>query len=142
MAENKSKGQAAKELATKLNTLRTEKPKLFFGAIGAVAVALLVMMILSDDKTDSPRMDAVLKVGETYTLVNPNGGPVTLVPTPGFNSTADLDEMDKDCLVKTNTRVQLKEEVLMNYIPYVRLDPVEGECKGKVGWTSKVNIKK
>ena len=144
MSDNDTKINALKNIGAKVNDLRQSNPKVFYGGLGAVVILVLFLLIGGGDTSQAPQVNAALKVGETYRLVNPNGGEVLLVAVPGqFSSAEDNGEDSKNiCLVDSNTQVVLQEETFVNYIHYVKVQPSGGPCKGKSGWTSKVNIKK
>ncbi len=143
MGDNDSKINALKNIGTKVSDLRQSNPKVFYGGL-AVVMILVLFLLMGGDTSQAPQVKATLKVGETYRLVNPNGGEVLLVAVPGQFSSAEYNEEDSQniCLVDSNTRVVLQEETFVNYINYVKVQPSDGPCKGKSGWTSKVNLKK
>ena len=144
MSDNDSKINALKNIGAKVNDLRQSNPKVFYGGLGAVVILVLFLLIGGSGTGQAPQVKATLTVGESYRLVNPNGGEVLLVAVPGQFSSVDYDEEDSQniCLVDSGTRVVLQEETFINYIHYVKVQPSNGPCKGKSGWTSKVNIKK
>ena len=143
MSDQASKTEAVKNIANTLNQLRQNKPKVFYGAIGALFI-LFLFLVFGGETGQSPEVQAALQVGEQYRLVNPNGGEVLLVAVPGQFSSAEYDKDDSQniCLVTSATPVKLEEETFLNYIHYVKVRVIEGPCKDKSGWTSKVNIKK
>ncbi len=144
MSDNNSKINALKNIGAKVNDLRQNNPKVFYGGLGAVVILFLFLLIGGGGTSQAPQVKAALTVGETYRLVNPNGGEVLLVAVPGQFSSAEYKEEDSQniCVVDSNTQVVLQEETFVNYIHYVKVQPSGGPCKGKSGWTSKVNIKK
>ena len=144
MSDNDSKINALKNIGAKVNDLRQSKPKVFYGGLAAVVIIVLFLLIGGGDTSQAPQVQATLKAGATYRLVNPNGGEVLLVAVPGQFSSADYNEEDTQniCVVDSNTQVVLQEETFVNYIHYVKVKPSAGPCAGKSGWTSKVNIKK
>lgn len=143
MSDNDSKINALKNIGAQVNDLRQSNPKVFYGGLAVVVILALFLLIGGSDTSQAPQVKATLKIGETYRLVNPNGGEVLLVAVPGQFSSSEYDEEDSQniCLVDSNTRVVLQEETFVNYINYVKVQPSDGPCKSKSGWTSKVNIK-
>ena len=85
-------------------------------------------------------MSINLVSGQNYVMKSPNGGKVLLTVRPIFGS-AGSGEDNNVCLVKPETMVKLQEQTIVNYITYIKVAPQSGECQGKSGWTSKVNIK-
>jgi hypothetical protein len=144
MSDNDSKINALKNIGAKVNDLRQSNPKVFYGGLAVVVILVLFLLISGGGTSQAPQVKATLKVGETYRLVNPNGGEVLLVAVPGQFSSVEYNEEDSQniCVVDSGTRAILQEETFVNYINYVKVQPSDGPCKGKSGWTSKVNIKK
>lgn len=141
MSNSDSENNALKNIATTINDLRTGNPKVFYGTIGVIVV-LFLLLFMGGGTGESPQIRAALATGETYSLVNPNGGAVLLVAVPGKFSSVEYREEDSQnvCAVKSGTKAVVQEETFQNFIHYVKVKPSEGECQGKSGWTSKVNI--
>lgn len=124
-----------------METLKTNATARYV-LIGAVVVVILALFLGGgDDVKKAPQ--AVTAVGQTVTLENPNGGMSHLTVVPGLVSASDAEE-DKEqsvCLVKAGTKGQVEEEQIVSMLPFVKLKILDGECQGKSGWTSKINIK-
>jgi len=87
-----------------------------------------------------------VQIGQTYTLTNPNvtgGGGVLLLQAPGRMGATDpeLREKEQVCVVQSGTPAKVTEETVVRYVKYVKVEPLEGDCAGKQGWTITVNLK-
>ncbi|HEB78249.1 MAG TPA: hypothetical protein ENI90_06970 [Methylothermaceae bacterium] len=137
---------APSALAEKLTALRQEKPMLFYGGIaGILLVLFLVIKMFGGGGVEQAKVPTI-QVGQTYKLVNPNvtgGGDVLLFQAPGRMGATDpeIREKEKVCVVKAGTPAKVLEQSVVNYVKYVKVEPVEGDCAGKQGWTSIVNLK-
>lgn len=124
-----------------VETLKTN-PTARYVLIGAIVVAILAMLMGGgEDVKKVPT--AVVSVGSAVTLDNPNGGNSHLTTVPGLVSASDAEE-DKDqsvCLAKAGTKATVEEEQVVGMLPFVKVKVLEGDCQGKSGWTSKVNVK-
>lgn len=128
-------------LAGTVSNLKDDNPKVFYGAIaGVVLVFLFILSTGGGGKKANVLNDA--RIGQEYSLENPNVGKILLVAVPGKFSSIEYkgDDSENVCAVEPNTRVKLVEETFANSIPYVKVEPQEGDCQGKSGWTSKVNL--
>ena len=124
-----------------IQTLKTN-PKARYALIGAVAVVILAIL-MSGGEGVKQAPTAVTSAGQTVTLENPNGGNSHLTTVPGLMSASDAEE-DKEqsvFLVKGGTRATVEEEQVVGQLPFVKVKVLDGDCQGKSGWTSKVNIK-
>ncbi len=93
--------------------------------------------------TVEPRLKQSLTIGQNYTLNNPNKGDVLLVRTPGKFGSREDESADSEnvCVAVGGTSAKVEQETVINYMHFVKVSPVQGECKGKSGWTSKINVK-
>lgn len=118
--------------------------KVIYGAIGAVALIIIFMIFSSgSDSKLSPNLTKALTMGQTYTLDNPNHGGVLLVKVPGKFGSREDESKDSDnvCVVDGGTAAVVEEETVINYMHFVKVKPQQGDCSGKSGWTSKINVK-
>jgi hypothetical protein len=124
-----------------VETLKTN-PKARYALIGAVA-ALIVWILLPSGGSVKQAPVAAVSAGAAVTLENPNGGLSHLTTVPGLVSASDAEE-DKEqsvCLAKAGTKATIEEEQVVGMLPFVKVKVLDGECQGKSGWTSKVNVK-
>ena len=130
-----------------INTLKTNRKAQY--AAGAVVAVILLATFMGGGGGQLPqRGQAVVNTGQTVILENPNGGNSHLTQGPGLMSAADAEE-DKDqsvCLAKAGTQGKVVEVQMIpvlggGSLPFVKIEVLDGDCKGKTGWTSKVNIK-
>ncbi len=138
--------EQAGKLVETLTRLRTEKPLVFYGGIGAVVVILLLVLLLGGGGGGQQVQVPPLQVGQTYKLVNPNvtgGGDVLLLQAPGRMGATDPELRAKEqvCVVKAGTSAKLVEQTVVNYVKYAKVEPQEGDCAGKQGWTPVINLK-
>lgn len=126
-----------------VNTLKTNRTaQIVVGGAVALVGFLLVTGSGGGDGTNQVKSTTVA-VGQSVVLDNPNGGNSQLTLAPGLVGASDAEE-DKDqniCLAKAGTKGTVQEEQVVGMLPYVKIKVTEGECQGKEGWTSKVNVK-
>lgn len=124
-----------------IETLKSN-PKARYAVIGAAVVVLLALMLGGGEEAKKVPT-AVISVGSAVTLENPNGGNSHLTTVPGLMSASEAEE-DKEqsvCVAKAGTKATVEEEQVVGRLPFVKVKVTDGECQGKSGWTSKVNIK-
>lgn len=124
-----------------VETLKTN-PKARYAAIGGIVAILLVSLMGGGEESKKAPLIAT-GVGQQVTLENPNGGNSHLTAVPGLLSASDAEE-DKEqsiCLTPAGTRAKVEEEQVVGQLPFVKVKVLDGECQGKTGWTSKVNVK-
>lgn len=129
-----------------VETLKTN-PKARYALIGAAVVVVLALALGGGGEVQQ-RAPATVATGQSVTLENPNGGNSHLTIQPGLVSVADPEE-DKEqtvCMAKAGTQARVQEEQLVavpggGQLPFVKIEVNDGECKGKSGWVSKINIK-
>ncbi|MGH8547951.1 MAG: hypothetical protein ACRERU_05025 [Methylococcales bacterium] len=141
--QNNSKSAQVAQIFTKITNsiigLQKSNPKVFYG--GAVALLIVFLFTFVGSGTEETvQMTMNLVNGQNYVMKNPNGGEVLLTTRPIFGS-AGSGEDTNVCLVKPDTVVKVVEQTMANFITYVEVEPQGGDCQGKSGWTSKVNIK-
>ncbi|XSG84336.1 MAG: hypothetical protein ACPW60_11430 [Methylohalobius sp. ZOD2] len=142
--EAPEKGGIGKYVAM-VTSLKEEKPLVFYGGIVGILVILLALLYFSGGGGEQVKAPAI-QVGQTYKLINPNvtgGGDVLLLQAPGRMGATDPELRDKEqiCVVRAGTSARLQEQTVVNYVKYVKVEPLEGDCRGKSGWTSFVNLK-
>jgi hypothetical protein len=138
-SQNNSKSEQVAKILNNVLDLRKSKPAVFYGTVAALLILFLFTFVGSGTE-DSVQMTMNLVNGQNYVMKNPNGGEVLLTTRPVFGS-AGSGEDTNVCLVKPDTVVKVEEQTMANYIIYIKVAPQDGECLGKSGWTSKVNIK-
>ncbi len=127
--------------------LREENPTLFYSSLAALIVlVLLLFYMMTRGAGEVEYKPPAIQVGQEVTLQNPNvttGGKVLLIEAPGQILSEDVKEREKQvvCVVDGGTRARVLEKQTLNMLEYVKVEPVEGECAGKQGWTSLVNVK-
>lgn len=140
--EAKPAAPAAEASQGLVNTLKTNRTAQIVLA-GAVALVGFLLVTGSGGGDGKLQVKASVAVGQTVTLENPNGGNSQLTLAPGLVGASDAEE-DKDqniCLAKAGTKGTVLEEQVVGMLPFVKVKVTDGECQGKEGWTSKVNVK-
>ncbi|MCK5897610.1 MAG: hypothetical protein KAG06_00895 [Methylococcales bacterium] len=133
--------------------LKESNPKVFFGAIAALAVVvLIVIMMSSGSKNTVPHTTLkTLTIGQQYSLKGANSlggnGSISMVANPDTVSAFD-DSQEKG--VKSPCKQQPEGTVVkvLDLTDYVgkknSIAQIEilsdGECKGRKGWTLVVDI--
>jgi hypothetical protein len=136
--KDNNNGSAVQNL---IGTLKTN-PKARYALIGGVVVIILALTLGGGSEVQQ-RAPTTFTIGQSVTLENPNGGNSHLTTVPGLMSTSDAEE-DKEqsvCLAKPGTKATVKEEQVVGQLPFVKVEVLDGDCKGKSGWTSKINLK-
>jgi len=139
MSEDNNKAEGGAQNV--INTVKAN-PKVLYGLGGALVLGVLAMMMGGGDDV-KVRSQAAVATGQSIALENPNGGSSHLTTVPGLQSASDAEE-DKDlsvCVVSAGTRATVEEEQMVGQLPYVKVKITDGDCQGKSGWTSKVNVK-
>lgn len=125
-----------------INTLKTN-PKALYALIGAIAIGSLTLAMTGGGEAGKVQVKANVSLGQSVTLDNPNGGLSHLTATPGLISASD-DEEDGDlniCRAPSGSHGTVEEEQVVGMLPFVKVAVTDGECQGKTGWTSKVNVR-
>lgn len=124
-----------------LNTLKSN-PKALYALIAAIAIGSLTMALTGGQDGQVHVKTAVSK-GQSVLLENPNGGLSHVTAAPGMMGaqTAEEDQDQDICNAKPGTRATIEEEQVTGQLPYVKVNITDGDCQGKSGWTSKVNVK-
>lgn len=136
-----------------LLALKESNPKVFFGGIGAIVVVLLILLMSGGDDKKLPVHQAKPIVpGQNYVLKSPNtydpSATVRLVSVPGSMAAYDdTEEADREGGCKhmpQNTPVKLiqsQNDSADKDIVWVEVEMTgSGECQGKRGWTSSINL--
>ncbi|MGY6277625.1 hypothetical protein [Methylomonas sp. MgM2] len=151
-ASSSAKNAAGNFLSTLL-ALKESNPKVFFGGIGAVVVVLLIVIMSGGSDKKLPVYQAkALVPGQSYALKNPNSydpsATVRLVSVPGSMAAYDdTEEADREGGCKhmpQNTPVKLiqtQNDSTDRDMVWAEVEMTgSGECQGKRGWTSSVNL--
>lgn len=132
--------------------LKEEKPKIFYGAVGAIVVLLGIIMFGGGSGSDiSGPVMKNLVIGQRYVLQGPNAydknAAVRLVAVPGTMAAYDdTEEEDREGGCKhvpagTPVTVIALQDAFgkKNAFANVQIE-AEGECKGKTAWTNSINV--
>ena len=58
-----------------------------------------------------------------------------------MSTEAEEDQEQSVCVTKAGTKATVEEEMVVGQLPFVKVKVLDGDCQGKSGWTSKVNVK-
>ena len=125
-----------------INTLKTN-PKALYALIAAIAIGSLTLAMTGGGEGGKVQVKAAVSMGQAVNLDNPNGGLSHLTATPGLISASDAEE-DSDlniCRAPAGSHATVEEEQVVGLLPFVKVAVTDGECQGKTGWTSKVNVR-
>ena len=127
------------DLIQKIKTLKEHNPKALYGGIITIVLTILIVNMLSS--TGSKVKLQPLQPGQTYTLKNPNVGDSLLTSAPGLSSAEYVgDDSINICVAKPGTPAKYLEETVVDLLTYIKVEPLQGECQGKSGWTSRMNV--
>ena len=153
--ENASKSKetakkAISSLVSSLSQLKEANPKVLYGGIGVVVLAVLFLMMGGDDKPELAEPSVTnLVIGQNYKLREVNSydpsSEVRLVLTPG--NMAAFDDTEKEDREGCNTVKQGTTVRLLGFYDafgkqnaYANIEVLEGECKGKRRWILSINV--
>ncbi|MGR9085826.1 MAG: hypothetical protein ACU841_01975 [Gammaproteobacteria bacterium] len=133
-------------------SLKEKNPKVFYGAIGGVALLLVFVMVSGGDggAPSLPTGSSLknLAVGQRYVLKSANSydpsATVRLVAAPGtlaaFDDTEEADRTGTCQHIPQGTPVKvLKVQEALN-TEFAEVSVEEGECKGKTGWALAIDV--
>lgn len=124
-----------------INTFKTN-PKATYALLGAVVVIVLAVLGTGETESGKVQVKAAVSLGQAVTLENPNGGLSHLTATPGLVSASEDEDSDLNiCVAPSGSHATIEEEQVVGLLPFVKVTVTDGECQGKAGWTSKVNVK-
>jgi hypothetical protein len=134
-----------------LMALKENNPKVFFGAIGGVALLLGVMMMSGggEQKLEGPKIKN-LAVGQKYVLKSANSydqaATVRLVAVPGaiaaYDDTEEADRKTPCQHIPQGTPVTVTElqDAYGTKNAFVKVLIDDGECKDKDGWALAIDV--
>ena len=140
-------------LVSSFLSLKDKNPKVFFGAIGGVAVLLVLMMTMGGDGSKPPISGPALKdlaVGQRYVLKSANAydpaATVRLVSTPGaiaaYDDTEEADRSGACQHMPQGTPVSVLDfaDAYGKQKAYAKVRIEEGECKGNEAWALAIDV--
>lgn len=141
----------AESAVSKAMAIKESNPKLFFGAIGAVVIVILgVMMIGGGSKNPIPSAKVVnLSIGQTYSLKAVNSydpsATVRLVEVPGsiaaYGEPKEGDEKKPCQQIAEGTKVKLLQiQEAFGKAKFVQVEILGGKCANKQGWAVSNNL--
>jgi hypothetical protein len=150
--------ESAKNIAGNLISsalsLKEKNPKVFFGAVGGIAL-LLVIGLFSGGDSGAPSLPTGptiknLQVGQRYVLKSVNtydpSATIRLVPAPGtLAAYDDTEEADRTGTCQhfpqgTPVKVLKLQDAFGTENTFAEVSVEEGECKGKTGWALAIDI--
>ncbi|WP_020565754.1 hypothetical protein [Methylosarcina fibrata] len=150
--------ESAKNIAGNLISsalsLKEKNPKVFFGAVGGIAL-LLVIGLFSGGESGAPSQPTGptiknLQVGQRYVLKSVNtydpSATIRLVSAPGtLAAYDDTEEADRTGTCQhfaqgTPVKVLKLQDAFGTENTFAEVSVEEGECKGKTGWALAIDI--
>lgn len=147
-----SKKNAAANLMSSMVRLKEQNPKVFFGVIGVLVIAVLVMIMSGGDSTTSASKSAIknLALGQRYVLKSANAydpaATVRLVSTPGaiaaYDDTEEADRSGACQHMPQGTQVTAVDfaDAYGKKNAYVKVKIEDGECKGNEAWALAIDV--
>lgn len=132
--------------------LKETKPKVFYGAVGGVALLILILMFTGGEKRPAVQQytKKALAVGQTYVLKSPNSydpaSTIRLVPAPGtLAAYDDTEEADRTGTCQhfpqgTSVKVLRLQDAFDTANSFAEVSIEGGECKGKTGWVLAIDL--
>lgn len=132
--------------------LKEKNPKVFFGAVGGVALLLIIMMMSGggSSKTVSGPVLKNLAVGQKYVLKSANAydkdATIRLVSVPGtiaaYDDTEEADRNGACQHMPQGTPVSVLElqDAYGKKNAYAKVQIEDGECKGNSGWALSIDV--
>jgi len=140
-------------LVSSFLSLKDKNPKVFFGAIGGVAVLLVLMMTMGGNGSKPTISGPVLKdlaVGQRYVLKSANAydpsATVRLVSTPGaiaaYDDTEEADRIGACQHMPQGTPVSVLDfaDAYGKQKAYAKVRIEAGECKGNEAWALAIDV--
>ena len=140
-------------LVSSFLSLKENNPKVFFGAIGVVALLLVLMMTMGGDSSKPTISGPTLKdlaVGQRYSLKSANAydpaATVRLVSTPGaiaaYDDTEEADRSGACQHIPQGTPVSVLEfaDAYGKQKTYAKVRVEDGACKGNEGWALAIDV--
>ncbi len=134
-------------------SLKETNPKVFFGAIGGVAVLLVLMLTTGGDSSKPALSGPALKdlvVGQRYVLKSANAydpaATVRLVSTPGaiaaYDDTEEADRNGACQHIPQGTPVSVLDfaDAYGKQKTYAKVRVEDGECKGNEAWALAIDV--
>jgi hypothetical protein len=131
--------------------LKESNPKVFFGAIGAVLILVILMFSGGGSSAKLPvHQSKAVVVGQSYVLKSPNAydaqATIRLVSVPGSMAAYDdTEEADREGACKhitqgTPVKVTQSQDAYGKKDVFAEVEMTTGECEGRKGWTLSVNL--
>ncbi|MEC4747829.1 hypothetical protein [Methylomicrobium sp. Wu6] len=132
--------------------LKESNPKVFYGAVGGVALLLLLVIFTGGEKrpTVEQYTKKSLAVGQTYSLKSPNSydpaSTIRLVPAPGtLAAYDDTEEADRTGTCQhfpqgTSVKVLRLQDAFDTANSFAEVSIEGGECNGKTGWVLAIDL--
>jgi hypothetical protein len=132
--------------------LKETKPKVFYGAVGGVALLILIAVFSGGESRPAVQQYSkkALAVGQTYTLKSPNSydpnSTIRIVPAPGtLAAYDDTEEADRTGTCQhfpqgTKVKVLRLQDAFDTANSFAEVSIEGGECNGKTGWVLSIDL--
>ncbi len=132
--------------------LKDNNPKLFYGAIGAITLIILVLISSGGGNDEALKNVDIsrLSAGQKYSLKSPNSADpaakVRLVSVPGsteaYDDTEEADRVGNCKHMPQGTPVEVLgfQDAYGKEKTFSQVKILEGECKDQTAWTLSINV--
>ncbi|EIC29379.1 MULTISPECIES: hypothetical protein [Methylomicrobium] len=132
--------------------LKETKPKVFYGAVGGVALLVLIAVFSGGESRPAVQQynKQALAVGQTYSLKSPNSydpnSTIRIVPAPGtLAAYDDTEEADRTGTCQhfpqgTKVKVLRLQDAFDTANSFAEVSIEGGECNGKTGWVLSIDL--
>jgi hypothetical protein len=131
--------------------LKESNPKVFYGAVGGVALLLLIFVFSGGSEHKLPvHQNKAMVAGQSYILKSANAADgsstVRLVSVPGSMAAYDdTEENDREGACKhmpqgTPVKLIQTQDAFNRKEVYGEVEMLEGECQGKRGWALTIDL--
>lgn len=132
--------------------LKETKPKVFYGAVGGVALLVLIAVFSGGESRPAVQQynKQALAVGQTYSLKSPNSydpnSTIRIVPAQGtLAAYDDTEEADRTGTCQhfpqgTKVKVLRLQDAFDTANSFAEVSIEGGECNGKTGWVLSIDL--
>lgn len=142
------------QLVSTALSLKEKNPKVFYGAVGGLALLLIFVMIggggSGGEAPSLPTGSSLknLQTGQLYTLKSANSydtsAMIRLVSAPGtlaaYDDTEEADRTGTCQNFPQGTKVKVIRTQEISSTEYAEVSVESGECKGKTGWAFAIDL--
>lgn len=134
-------------------SLKEKNPKVFYGAVGGLALLLIFAMVGGGSGGEAPSLPTGssiknLQAGQLYSLKSANSydtsAMIRLVSAPGtlaaYDDTEEADRSGTCQNFQQGTKVKVIRTQEISSTEYAEVSVESGDCKGKTGWAFAIDL--